>query len=185
MISTGTFQRSLDGKLRVLLPKQIRLGLDVEGPDSDHGGPDQAIQLFLTPGMDSCLELHTSESLKELALQARQNRPGTQNLKSFLRLFYARAHACEVDGQGRIRIPRELAELAGLEKEIVIAGVGFHWEVWDADRWQSYLSENQLQFDSIVETALDDVCEATDTVDQTKVKQPADHPSESMGRKAR
>ncbi|MEL7496362.1 MAG: hypothetical protein AAFN77_02040 [Planctomycetota bacterium] len=163
MISTGTFQRTLDSKLRVMLPKLLRNRLvsadeldHVEKNDDETLEPDSnGIELFLTPGTDSCLELHTAKSLHELAVQVKQNRPSTQNLRSFLRLFYARAHALEVDGQGRIRIPRPLAELADLEKEIVFVGVGFHFELWDQGRWHTYLDQHNDQFDSIVETTLD------------------------------
>lgn len=145
MVFTGTYKRSLDGKLRVLLPKRLRSGL-----------PDQA-DLFLTPGTDSCLELHTSESLNELALRANESSAGSKKVRSFSRLFYARAEQCDVDKQGRIRIPSALAQLADLEKEIVFIGVGFHWELWNLELWNSYLQQNQNAYDVIAETTFDPV----------------------------
>lgn len=117
----------------------------------------ESIDLYFTPGTDGCLELHTLESLNELALQAKQNNAGTHNIRSFLRLFYARAQVCEIDGQGRIRVPKHLAEWASLEKEIVFVGVGFHWEVWDLDRWNQFLEKNHEQFDQIVHSTFDPV----------------------------
>ena len=143
MIFTGTFKRSLDNKRRVLLPKRLRSGLA------------ETSQLFLTPGTDHCLELHTTKSLEELAVRASRSASGSQNIRSFSRLFYARAVQCDVDGQGRIRIPSELTELASLEKELVFVGVGFHWEVWDLERWESYLESNHQAFDSIANSTLD------------------------------
>lgn len=128
--------------------RQFDTGNEKKNEDSD--------EIFLTPGTDSCLEIHTHESLRELAVQARENNPGLRNLKSFLRLFYARAHACEIDSQGRIRLTKELVELAELEKEVVFVGVGFHWELWGCDRWSNFVNRNQDDFDSIVSTALDD-----------------------------
>ena len=140
MVFTGTFQRTLDGKLRVLLPKRMRVGL----PEST--------KLYLTPGTDHCLEMHTDVSLNELAVKANKSSSGSKNLRSFSRLFYARAQECDIDKQGRIRIPSELAGIADLGKDIVLVGVGFHWEIWDQNRWEEYLTQHHQAFDEIAET---------------------------------
>ena len=143
MVFTGTYQRALDGKLRVLLPKRLRSSLPT------------ASNLYLTPGTDHCLELHTDESLTELALRANQSSAGSRNVRSFARLFYARAEQCDIDKQGRIRIPGSLAKLADLEKEIVFIGVGFHWELWNLELWEKYLSQNDAAFDQISDSMFD------------------------------
>ncbi|MDG1874192.1 MAG: division/cell wall cluster transcriptional repressor MraZ [Mariniblastus sp.] len=140
MVFTGTFQRTLDGKLRVLLPKRMRTELS-ESP-----------RLFLTPGPDHCLEMHSDVSLNELAVKANKSSSGSRNLRSFSRLFYARAQQCDMDKQGRIRIPSQLAGIADLGKDIVIVGVGFHWEIWDQARWEGYLAQHHQAFDEIAET---------------------------------
>ena len=137
VVFTGTFQRALDGKLRVLLPKRLRSSLPANS------------NLFLTPGTDHCLELHTDKSLTELALRANQSSASSRNVRSFSRLFYARAEQCDIDNQGRIRIPSHLAELADLQKELVFIGVGFHWELWNLKLWESYLQQNDSAFDQL------------------------------------
>lgn len=143
VVFTGSYHRTLDGKLRVLLPKRLRGGI----ADED--------QLFLTPGTDRCLEMHSDQSLNELAAKAAASNAGSQNIRSFLRLFYARAEQCDVDNQGRIRIPAALAVFAGLEKEIVIVGAGLHWELWDSGRWKAYLAQNDGAFDSLTAITFD------------------------------
>lgn len=180
VVATGTFQRTLDGKLRVLLPKKVRARLvdDVTAGDN-LGQPTDTADLYLTPGTDACLELHTTESLNELAKQARQNNRGVKNIRSFSRLFYARAHLCEIDGQGRIRIPKELAELANLEKEVVFIGVGYHWEVWDQDSWNRFLAMNNDQFDAIVQSTFD--AEGSNTPVADSPLAPLDSASNSFG----
>ena len=138
MIFTGTYYRTLDDKLRVLMPKRLRCSL---GEDAG---------LYLTPGTNQCLELHTDESLRELANRAQAAKTSNQNVRSFSRLFYARAAFCEFDKQNRIRIPTESAQWAGLEKEIVLVGVGFNWEIWNPTAWESYLAQNSDLFDGLV-----------------------------------
>lgn len=138
LIFTGTYHRTLDDKLRVLMPKRLRSSLD-----NDAG-------LYLTPGTDRCLELHTDGSLQELANRTQQAKTSNQNVRSFSRLFYARASFCEFDKQNRIRIPKESAFWAGLEKEIVLVGVGFNWEIWNLPAWEAYLDQNSDSFDGLV-----------------------------------
>lgn len=143
MVFTGTYHRSLDEKLRVMLPKRLRTGLP------------EGTRLFLTPGQDHCLELHTDGSLAELAEKASASTAGSKSIRSFARLFYARAVECDVDKQGRVRIPTALAELADIEKEVVFVGVGFHWELWNENLWNAYLTENQGAFEEVTQMMMD------------------------------
>jgi len=155
VVFTGTYPRTLDEKRRVLLPKRLRSAL-----------PDET-KLYLTPGADNCLELHTDESLRELADKANQSSAGAKNVRSFSRLFYARAQQCDIDKQGRIRIPISLAEIADIEKEIVFVGVGFHWELWNENLWESYLQQHHEGFDEITESTFAPTTSATKTTDET------------------
>jgi MraZ protein len=145
MLLTGAFSRSLDEKLRVAIPKRLRDGLD--------RGQQQAA--YVTPGTDQSLAVYTEEAFARLAERLTQTSPTRQDVRAFTRLFYARAQRVEIDAQGRVRIPPELAELAQLEREIVLLGVQDHVEIWAAERWKSYLAERQGHFDEIAETALE------------------------------
>jgi MraZ protein len=140
---TGTYHRSIDDKGRMLLPKRMRD--DVDGA------------LFLTPGTDRCLELHSAQSLQEMAQRIKLSAAGSRQIKSFSRLFYAQAEQCEIDSLGRIRMPKPLIDYASIKKEIVILGVGSNWEIWDAASWQSYLRTNEEAFDRMSQATLDGI----------------------------
>jgi MraZ protein len=144
MLLTGTFPRSLDEKLRVAIPKPLREALGCH-----RGGA-----LFVAPGTDGSLSLYTEEGFQRLASRLAQASPTQQSVRAYTRLFYARAQRVELDRQGRIRVPAELAELAGLSKEAVLLGVQDHLELWDAGRWQEYLGPRQARYDEIAEAAL-------------------------------
>ncbi len=154
MLLTGTFDRSIDEKLRVAIPKRLRVAMDCP-----EGGA-----LYVAPGTDESLAVYTEETFSRLAERLEGASPTGQDVRAFIRLFYAQAQRAELDGQGRVRIPPALAKLARLEKEVVLLGVHDHLELWAARRWESYLSEKQsarvggyyLQMAEDIENALAD-----------------------------
>ena len=143
MLLTGSFGRSLDAKLRVAIPKRLRLALEC---------PDGGV-LYVAPGTDQSLAIYTEEAFARLAERLERVSPTRQDVRAYIRLFYAQAQRVELDRQGRIRIPGELAELAKLNKEVVLLGVGDHVELWAAGRWEAYRAEKQTHYDEIAETA--------------------------------
>jgi MraZ protein len=143
MLLTGTFARTLDEKLRLAVPKRLREIL--EG--------SQSKVLYLAPGTDDSLAIYTEEAFSRLAERLEQASPVRQDVRAFTRLFYARAQSVELDPQGRLRIPPELAQLGRLGKDVVLVGVQDHMEVWPADRWQAYLADKQAHYDEIAEAA--------------------------------
>ena len=79
--------------------------------------------------------------------------PNAQDVRAFSRLFFARAQYAEVDGQGRVRVPPELAKIAELEGEVAMIGAGDHLELWNPSRWDAYLGDRQTNYDEIAEKA--------------------------------
>lgn len=143
MLLTGVFSRSIDDKLRVAIPRRLR----------EAWGCERGQGIFIAPGTDQSLALYTEDAFARLADRLAQASPTRQDVRTFNRLFYARAHRVELDSQGRVRIPLQLAELAGLAEEAVLLGVQDHLEIWAADRWASYLADRQGHYDEIAETA--------------------------------
>ncbi len=143
MLLTGTFSRAVDEKLRIAIPKPLREAL---------GSLAKGV-LYVAPGTDGSLALFTEDALAQLATRLAQSSPNAQDVRAFSRLFYARVQAVELDSQGRVRIPLELAQLAGLNKEAVLIGVQDHLELWDRQRWEQYVQQRQGQFDHIAEAA--------------------------------
>jgi MraZ protein len=55
----------------------------------------------------------------------------------------------DMDGHGRILLPRELRDFASLEKQAMFIGQGNKFELWDVDRWNArrdeWLSDNDAE----------------------------------------
>jgi MraZ protein len=91
---------------------------------------------MLTPNpLDRCLWLYpwTEWEVIDAKLQTlsdfdTQSRRTKQMMQGY-------AAECELDKQGRIRIPELLCEFAEIKKQVVLLGQGNKFEVWDEARW--------------------------------------------------
>jgi MraZ protein len=52
-----------------------------------------------------------------------------------MRPFFAHAAACALDAQGRILLPQQLRDFAGLKKNVTVVGAGECAQFWDSDTW--------------------------------------------------
>lgn len=59
--------------------------------------------------------------------------------RAWQRIFLGNASDVEMDGAGRVLVSPELRKAVGLEKEVMMLGMGSHFEIWDAAR----LAENE------------------------------------------
>ena len=142
MLLTGTFVRAIDEKQRIAVPKPVRDSL---------GFSSQNV-LYLAPGIDGCIQLYPEDIFAEMAAQLGSS-PTGHDIRAYSRIFYAQSQRVEIDRQGRLRVPLELADFGRLAKEVVLLGVRDHLELWNRDQWNSYLAETQPRYDEIEESA--------------------------------
>jgi MraZ protein len=164
MLLTGTYERSLDDKQRLALPKRLRDVLANQG------------QLVLTPGTDGSLALFPEQAFAALTEKLAARSPTGQEVRAFSRLLYAQSQSVEIDSQGRIRLPAELTRLAGLDRDVVLLGVGDHVELWNKSRWEAYLADLQPRYDELAESALSDLPASPNQ--QTSAAAPASRPTQ-------
>lgn len=117
----GTFDHSIDTKGRVIVPAKFREALG----DS----------FVVTLGLDGCLFVYPEEEWQDFVKQLKEL-PGSKEARKLQRYFMAGAAPCDVDKQGRVLIPSNLREKAGLGKDIVFVGVMSKIEIWSKERWE-------------------------------------------------
>lgn len=120
----GEYIHTIDPKKRLAIPAKFRKNLGQEA--------------VITLGLDNCLFLFSMDEWKLLAEKLSRLPLGQQDARGFSRLMMAGAAEVELDSLGRILIPDHLKNRAGLEKKVVLAGVGSRIEIWDEKNWQNY-----------------------------------------------
>ncbi|MCG8347861.1 MAG: division/cell wall cluster transcriptional repressor MraZ [Chloroflexales bacterium] len=133
----GEFEHVIDDKGRVAIPARFREELG-EG-------------LILTRGFERCLQAFPRPIWQSLSQRISSLSLGNEEARNLRRMLFANAAEVEVDRQGRILIPQNLREYAGLSEQVIIAGLDTYFELWSRDRWQNVLESLDSNGSSIAE----------------------------------
>ncbi len=123
----GEFEHSIDDKGRVAIPARFREELSAG--------------MVLTRGFDACLQAFPRPIWEELAKKVSGLSLGNPEARNLRRMLFSNAAEVEVDRQGRILVPQNLREYAGLAEQVVISGMDTYFEIWAVDRWRSVMEQ--------------------------------------------
>ncbi|MBS5334685.1 MAG: division/cell wall cluster transcriptional repressor MraZ [Anaerovoracaceae bacterium] len=126
----GTVYNSIDEKNRMIVPAKLRAGL--------------GNRCILTKGLDKCLYIYTEDDWEGQMEKIAKLPESDPKVRAFIRHFCANAAECEFDKQGRIVIPAELREYAGIEKELVTMGAMSKIEIWSKNVWEAPENDNRM-----------------------------------------
>ena len=99
-----------------------------------------------------CLHLYPYEDWCEVERKIVENESANPDFQAYQRMMISGAAECPIDKQGRMLLPQYLRDLAGLEREVTIAGVGPRVEIWDKARFDADLMKTQARFNEIAST---------------------------------
>ncbi len=116
----GEYNHTIDPKGRIIIPAKFR---ELLGET-----------FVVTKGLDDCLYIYDNAEWGRVEEKLR-TLPSNKNSRAFIRYMSAGAADVEADKQGRALIPANLRESAGLKKDVVLAGVASHIEIWDKKKW--------------------------------------------------
>ena len=133
----GEYSHSLDAKGRLIMPAKLR--------------EDMGEKFIITKGLDGCLFGFSQNEWENFETKLKTLPLTNKNARDFVRFFLSGAMECEIDKQGRFLISSNLRNVATLEKEVIIIGVGTRIEIWNKDKWEEYNSEENISADDIAE----------------------------------
>ena len=117
----GEYNHTVDTKGRLIIPSKFREQLGEE--------------FIVTKGLDGCLFVFPQNEWQAFEEKLRTLPLTQKGARQFTRFFVAGATPCELDKQGRILLPATLREFAGLDKDVVLAGMLNRIEIWSKDKW--------------------------------------------------
>lgn len=127
----GRYQHTIDPKGRLSVPAKFRDVLaQYEGA------------LIVVPN-ENALEIHPIEEWERLETRINEQSQFDPEVRKLGRLYISRAKEVELDAAGRILLPPDSRQQAGLGKEVTLLGPGRrYFEVWDRGRFEEYERTN-------------------------------------------
>jgi len=100
---------------------------------------------MLVKGFDECLYLLTEEGFDAYVEKHIDNRPQEDKRAYDLQFFFfSNSKELDIDSQGRISLPKEFIEFAGIKKEMVNVGFRNRIEIWSKERYDKKSGSDEL-----------------------------------------
>ena len=105
----------------------------------------------------NCLEVYSMQPWEKLMKKINGLNRFVKKNADFIRMFTAGVKNVELDSSERILIPKDLKQYANLNKEIVIAGAGELFEIWDKESYEKVISANKEDFGQLTEDVMGEI----------------------------
>ena len=134
----GEYEHTLDDKNRLTLPAKFR--------------QDFAAGVVVTRGIDGCLFVFTRSAWDDFVAGRLEGLdPFSKAARQMSRFIFSGAAEAELDKQGRVMLPAALIEHADLDRDVVVAGVRDHVEIWSRAAWREQLKEVEGSVELVAE----------------------------------
>lgn len=141
----GVHDCKVDIKGRFMLPTALKIQLEPLAQDGF---------IIKRSIFQKCLEIYPRSEWNEAVKGINKLNRFIKKNNDFIRVFMAGVREVELDSMGRIQIPRDLAIFAGISKDIVLASALNIIEVWDKDKYEQSVAENQENFSELAEEVM-------------------------------
>ena len=137
MAFSGSFDHSLDGKGRVIIPASFREALGEDFTITINPNKT-AVAIYPKEMWDAQLDRFSRINPMD--------RVGMQYQRYVMSVSFS---GNSMDAQGRVLIPAKLRSKIGLMRDIVFVGLNRYIEIWDAEAYAAYEAQTEGEFDSI------------------------------------
>lgn len=143
----GTYDCKADSKGRVMLPVALKNQMS---PVINEGF------VVKRSVFQPCLELYPMAEWNLLMQKMNKKNRFKKKNNDFIRRFSAGVKVVEIDATGRLLIPKNLVDVAGITKEVVLSSAINIVEIWDKDNYEKVLEETAEDFASLAEEVMGD-----------------------------
>jgi MraZ protein len=140
----GQAEYSVDGKGRIAIPAKMRNALNPEAKGT----------FTVTRGFEKCVTLYALDHWERLEQQMSGLNTYKADARHFVRLVMMWAEEVSLDAQGRIGVPKQLLEFAGIDDRALIIGSLNHIEIWNPETFSSHLSAQDVEYDDLAEQVM-------------------------------
>ncbi len=141
----GTYDCKVDAKGRLMLPASLKKQLSSVLADGF---------VLRRSVFQKCLEMYPMAEWQVLMQKINKLNRFKKKNNDFIRRFTAGVKMVEIDGNGRLLIPKDLTLFANISKEIVVASAINIVEIWDKDLYEQAIDDAALDFADLAEDVM-------------------------------
>ncbi len=102
----------------------------------------------------SCLELYPMKEWNLMMDKINKLNRFVKKNNDFIRRFTAGVKVIELDASGRLLIPKDLCQFAGIQKQVVLSSAVNIIEIWDKDRYENAIDDAAVDFAELAEDVM-------------------------------
>ncbi|WP_026775456.1 division/cell wall cluster transcriptional repressor MraZ [Polaribacter sp. Hel_I_88] len=141
----GTYECKADAKGRVMVSSALK----------------KQMQPILQEGFvlkravfEKCLELYPMKEWNIMMERINKLNKFKKKNNDFIRRFTAGVKLVELDATGRVQIPKDLCDFAGIQKQVVMSSSGNIVEIWDKDKYEKAIDDAADDFADLAEEVM-------------------------------
>ena len=141
----GVYECKVDAKGRLMLPAGIKKQLL---PMLGEGF------ILKRSVFHTCLELYPMSEWNNVIIDVNKLNRFIKEHLDFIRMFTTGLKPIDLDGTGRLLIPRDLVDFSGIKKNIVVSSVINMIEIWDKDKYEAVINDPNIDFAKLAERVM-------------------------------
>lgn len=142
---TSEYSCKIDAKGRLVLPSRIKAQLPAEDKE-----------LAVRRGFESCLIIYPLVEFKKVFSRISALNEFQQENRTLQRNFLSGVAMVELDGNGRLLIPRHMLTYAQVDKDVMLVGTGTKVELWNPALYEKHLIHDPGELSKLAEKHLNE-----------------------------
>ncbi|MFQ5568223.1 MAG: division/cell wall cluster transcriptional repressor MraZ [Rhodothermales bacterium] len=140
----GQAEYSVDSKGRVAIPAKMRSALN----------PEAKSTFTITRGFEKCIFLYPLDRWQKMEEEIGALSSYDREARAFTRRIMMWADEVTLDGQGRIGLPKSLADFADIKDRALMLGAYDRIEIWNPEAFEQYLNEETADYETLAERVM-------------------------------
>src|ERR1700722_3987955 len=140
----GEYECKLDEKGRLMLPAGLKKQLP----------PKEQKKFVVNRGFEKQLNLYPRKEWEKITTQINELNLFVKQNREFVRKFKNGAPEIEVDGSGRVLLPKALMDYAGINKDAILFAHSNRIEIWSKAEYDKFMKEGADDFATLAEEVM-------------------------------
>ena len=142
---TSEYECKLDAKGRLVLPSRIKAQL-----------PEGGQELVIRRGFEQCLILYPMVEFKKVFSKISGLSEFNEEYRRLQRNFFSGTVTVELDGNGRLLIPKNMLTYATVDKDVILVGMGNKVEIWNPSIYEKHQISDPSELSKLAQKHLEE-----------------------------